>query len=119
VQGDVNDAQSIKDAVKTTDFAFIIVLCVATKLYKSSEIADALSKATDKTVKWVQIPEDQFRQDALPEDTTAMLEMFQQMAELGYHGPKSVEKVKQGGEETSGRLTTLEDCRERNPIKLE
>lgn len=94
-------------------------LCAATKLYRSSEIADALSRATGKTVKWVQISEDQFRQFVPPESATAMVEMFQYMDEFGYYGADTAEKIKLGAEQASEKLTTLEEYLERTPLILE
>jgi len=94
-------------------------LCAATKLYKSSEIADAMSKVTGKTIKWIQIPEEQFRQYAPPEAATAMVEMFQYIDDFGYYGQDTAEKVKRGAEQASGKLTTFEEYLGRTPIVLD
>lgn len=94
-------------------------LSAATKVYNMVEITESLSKATGKTVKYIQMPEEQFRGFMKPGMTTQRVEMFQFVEQFGYYGPDTAGKVKWSAEQARGKLSTLDDYLQKNPLNLD
>lgn len=95
------------------------VLYCATALYSFQEIADIMSKASGKSVVYTQLPKNIWR-SFLPETMryhiAEMLEYFQ---DYGYYGENTEEKVKWSAEQAYGKLATLDEYFQRNPLNLE
>ena len=91
----------------------------ATKLYSQTEVADIMSKATGKTVKHIQISVEEFRSH-LPESMRVIIsEMWQANGDFGYYGANQDKEVEWGCQQASGKLTTLEEYFQREPLKLD
>ena len=94
-------------------------IACATKAYTQQEIADAISKATGKTVKHIQIPVEKF-EGFLPEGSRTMIsEMWQHIRDDRYYGAEEDKELEFGHQQVTGRLTTFEEYLEREPLKLE
>jgi uncharacterized protein YbjT (DUF2867 family) len=91
----------------------------ATTFYSPDEIAAALSKATGKTVVYKQIPNEVF-QGYLPQGMDVeLLEMNRYVGEYEYYGVGQEKEVEWSTKQAMGKLTTLEEYLQKNPIKLE
>ena len=94
------------------------VVSAATGLYSFEEMARVLSRASGKTVAYQQVPREVFR-GFLPEAMAGEIcDMFSWIEEFGYYGPGTAEKVKETAALARGRLTTLEEYFEKNPLEL-
>ncbi|KIW05205.1 uncharacterized protein PV09_03749 [Verruconis gallopava] len=94
-------------------------IACAQGLYTQTEIAEILSAATGKSVKHVKIPVEQFASH-LPEGSRTMItEMMQYCGEFGYYGATQEEDVRWGAEQARGKLTSLAEYLEREPLKLD
>ncbi|KAI7974001.1 hypothetical protein EIK77_001643 [Talaromyces pinophilus] len=92
--------------------------CAAERLYSLEEIAALLSRATGKTVVYKQVTLEEFKNSItfapdLFADGFCFSEEFG-----GYWGPDSGKSVAWAIENTRGRLRTLEEYLEANPIQL-
>lgn len=94
------------------------VLCCATALYTFQEMADAMSKASGKTVVYKQLPEETWRGFLPPLMRDHIAEMLQYFEEYGYYGENTEEKVKWSAEQARGKLTTLDEYFQANRLKL-
>lgn len=93
-------------------------LSAATKLYSWSGITESLSKATGQTVRYVQMPVEQWRSFMPPDVADSLVEMRKYMDEFGYYGADTRAKVQWSAEQARGNLTTLDEYLQQNPISL-
>ena len=94
------------------------VLAAATKMYTYDEIVSVMSKVTGKTIKYEQLPDEIFKGFMPPHMAEPMVQMFQYMRDYGYYGANSEEQVGWSAKQARGKLTTLEEYLEREPLKL-
>ncbi|KAL8727587.1 MAG: hypothetical protein Q9181_005659 [Wetmoreana brouardii] len=85
------------------------VLCCSTAVYTFQQMADAMSKASGKTVIYRQLPEEVFRGFLPPLMRDHIAEMLLYFQEYGYYGEHTEEKVKWSADQARGKLTTLDD----------
>ncbi|KAF2436975.1 NmrA family transcriptional regulator [Tothia fuscella] len=91
----------------------------AVRTYSLNEIVEILSKATGKTVKYKQVPPEVYKK-FLPEGIAeAICQMHQFSTEFAYYGPEQAELVEWTVKQAKGKLTTLEEYLEKNPLDLE
>lgn len=95
------------------------VFDAATRLYKMQEIVEIMSKVTGKKIVHKQAPDDVFK-NFLPQATQEMyLQMLQYMRDYGYYGTNQKELVEWAAKQARGKLTTLEEYLQKEPLKLE
>ncbi|KAM0544512.1 hypothetical protein ACHAPJ_011806 [Fusarium lateritium] len=90
----------------------------ATKLYTMEEQAAIISKATNKTVKYVQAPADVYRSFLPPALQDELVEMMQFQEEFGYYGANTKAEVAWSVEHARGTPSTFEEYLSRNPLTL-
>ncbi|KAI4122516.1 MAG: hypothetical protein LQ338_005785 [Usnochroma carphineum] len=95
------------------------VLCCSTAVYTFQEMADAMSKASGKTVRYTQLPEDTWRGFLPPPMRDHVAEMLQYFQDYGYYGENTEGKVKWSAEQARGNLTTLDEYLKANPLSLQ
>lgn len=95
------------------------VVCAATRQYSMQEQAEIMSKASGKTVKYVQLSEDQMRSVLPPGYGDQLIEMMSYQHEFGYYGAETDELLKWSNEIAREKTTTFEEYLEKNPLKLE
>jgi len=91
--------------------------CAATALYNMEEIAAIMSKATDKTVVYKQIPLEDFKK-SLSFGADIFVKGSSYQEEFGYFGPDSKKLVAWAAENARGRLSTFEEYSEAHPLQL-
>jgi uncharacterized protein YbjT (DUF2867 family) len=92
--------------------------CTAAALYSLEEMATILSKATGKTIVCKQITLEDFK-NSLPFAPDLFVDGFSFHEEFGgYWGPDSKELFTWAAENVRGRLSTLEEYLEANPLQL-
>ena len=96
-----------------------VVLSCATRVYTMSEIAEIMSKATGKKVVVNTIPEDACRKFLRKGFEDAYVEMMCFMRDYGYYGKDMEQDVTWSAEQANGKLATLEEYLERNPLQLQ
>lgn len=94
------------------------VICAATRLYSMQEQAEILSKHTGKTVRYVQLTEEQMRGNLPPGYGDIIIEMMKYQDEFGYYGVETEELIRQGNQVARGKMATFEEYLERNPLVL-
>lgn len=94
------------------------VLCAATALYSITDIVDAMSKSSGKTVVYKQIPEENWRGFLPPTMKDHLAEMFLYIQDYGYYGENSEAKVRWSAEQAHGKLTTIDEYLKANPLQL-
>ncbi|KAG0017811.1 hypothetical protein BGZ81_010524 [Podila clonocystis] len=94
------------------------VISAATGLYSSDEVAQAISKATGKVVKYNQMPVDVFRSLMPPAVADDVVPMMQYIEDFGYYGSKTNEQLEWTARHARGKLTTFEEFLVNNPINL-
>ncbi|KAF8951043.1 hypothetical protein CPC16_009586 [Podila verticillata] len=94
------------------------IFYAATSVTSFEEIAETLSKATGKTIKYNQVPEEVFRGMLPPSIATRYMKMFLFFQDFGYYGPQTEELVAWTSKNVRGKLTTLEEFLAENPLKL-
>jgi len=99
-------------------FAGKTVAC-ATRLYTQTEVAEAMSKSSGKTVKHVQISLQEW-ESYIPETTRQMMsEMWQHIGDTGYYGAKQDEELEWGRQHEKGKLTEIDEYLKREPLVLD
>lgn len=94
------------------------VICAATRQYTMNEQAEIMSRITGKSIKYVQLTEDQMR-SVLPNGMQDLLiEMMNYQQEFGYYGAETDELLKQSNEIARGKMTTFEEYLQNNPLEL-
>ena len=93
--------------------------CAAQALYTFEDIAATLSKATGKTVVYKQIPEQEFKDTlGVPFMADLFAQGFSCQEEHGYFGLGTKRNVAWAAEQARGRLTSLEEFFQENPLQL-
>lgn len=94
------------------------IFCSASAVYTMTEITEAMSKVSGKTVKYVQIPEQAFREQIQWAGPMAdnLIEMMLYQQEFGYYGPKTKELVAWAVENARGKVNKLEEYLRKNPL---
>lgn len=95
------------------------VICAATRQYTMQEQAEILSKYTGKTVKYVQLSEDQMRSVLPPGYGDMLIEMMNYQHEFGYYGAETDELLRWSNEIARGKMATFEEYLQNNPLNLE
>jgi uncharacterized protein YbjT (DUF2867 family) len=94
--------------------------CAATKLYSLAEMCRIMSEKSGKTVKYVQLSEEDFRETVAgsPVGNYAdiLIEMMLYQQEFGYYGPQTEESVAWAVKNARGKVTTFEEYLEKHPI---
>ena len=91
----------------------------ATALYSYTEVAEIMSKASGKTVKYNQLPQQVYSGFLPPVMKDYMVDMFLWIQDYGYYGKHTKEEVEWTAKQARGKLTTLEEYFEKNPLNLE
>lgn len=96
-------------------------LRAATTWYTCEDMAQTMSKATGKTIKHKQIPDDVFKNFLPPHSADAILQLNQYNRDYHFFGDKAPdhEGVEWAAKQARGKLTTFEEYLEQNPLKLE
>ncbi|GKZ65977.1 hypothetical protein AnigIFM50267_010337 [Aspergillus niger] len=95
------------------------VLCCATALYSFEEIVETMSRVSEKTVTYREVPVEIWA-TYLPELMRGyIVDMFMLFRVYGYYGDGTEEKVKWSAEQARGDLTTLEEYLRKYPLNLE
>lgn len=94
------------------------VISAATALYSFTEIVDIMSKSSGKSVSYSQLPEQAWRSFLPPTMQDHIAEMMQFFQDYGYHGEDTEGKVAWSAEQAKGKLTTLEEYFQANPLQL-
>ena len=95
------------------------VFSAATSLYSYSEIVEAMSKSTGKTVNYKQLPLDVWKSFLPAESADYLVDMFLWIQDYGYYGPESKELVEWTAKQARGKLTTLEEYLVKSPLHLQ
>lgn len=90
----------------------------STTTYTFRETAEILSKMSGKTVSYIQIPIDQFKQRLPKEMADDLAEMCQFIEEYGYYGPDSKMQVDWAAAQARGKLSTFEEYLANHPLNL-
>ncbi|KAF9437923.1 hypothetical protein BGZ76_010553 [Entomortierella beljakovae] len=85
------------------------VLTAATEIKTFEEVAQVISKATGKTVKYSQIPESVYRGFLPPSMADELIDMLLFYQDFGYSGPRTRELVEETAKTARGKLTTFEE----------
>ncbi|KAF9895982.1 hypothetical protein BX616_008407 [Lobosporangium transversale] len=91
----------------------------ASGIYTFDQVAELISKATGKSVKYNQLPLNVFQELLPPPVSAQMIDMMLYIEEFGYYGSKTQELVKEGAEGARGKLNTFEEFLTKNPIQLQ
>ncbi|KAH6967627.1 hypothetical protein BKA56DRAFT_497170 [Ilyonectria sp. MPI-CAGE-AT-0026] len=93
-------------------------IAAAQGLYTWSEIAEAVSAASGKVVKFQAVPEETFK-GWLPEGLRDdLLDMYSLFRDYGYYGPTMKEDIEWGVKQAKGNLTSLEEFLRREHFQL-
>ena len=92
------------------------VVAGTTKLYTIEEIVEILSKASGKTVKYVQVPADTFRNFMPPIMAERIMQMMLYFQDVGYYGPQTKQVVEASPQKARGKPNTFEEYLANNPV---
>lgn len=95
------------------------VFSAATGLYTFTEVVEAMSKVSGKTVTYQQIPLDAWRGFLPPAMVDYMTDMFTWIRDYGYFGGKTGEEVQWTAGQAKGKLTGLEEYLTKHPLNFE
>ena len=95
------------------------VFSSSTGLYSYSEVVEAMSKASGKTVTYSQLPLNVWSSFLPAESKDYLVDMFLWMQDYGYYGPQTEELVDWTAKQARGKLTTLEEYLAKNPLPLQ
>lgn len=91
--------------------------CASERLYTLPEVAEMMSKATEKRVVYEQVSVEEFTAP-FPFAKDVFAEGFSFPEEFGYYGPESEGLVRWAGENARGRLVGFEEFLRGNPLVL-
>ena len=96
-------------------------LRAATAWYTCEEMARIMSKVLGRTIKHKQIPDEVFKGFLPPRAADTVLQLHQYNRDYHYYGDKAPDRegVAWAAKQARGKLTTLEEFLEKNPLKLE
>ncbi|KAF9914803.1 hypothetical protein FBU30_002367 [Linnemannia zychae] len=95
------------------------VFSAATRFYTYDEIAQALSKATGKTVKYHQLPAEVFKSFLTPGSGDTVVGVLQYIQDFGYYGPQGAELVEWSAQNARGKLSTFDEFLARHKYTLQ
>ncbi|KAI1305159.1 hypothetical protein EDD11_005020 [Mortierella claussenii] len=95
------------------------VFSAATKLYTHNQVAHEISRTSGKKVKYQQLPVEVYKGFLPPIAADYIVDMMLYMEEFGYYGPQTKELVKWAADNARGKVTTLEEYFDQNPIQLQ
>ena len=95
------------------------VFSAATRLYSYSEVVEAMSKATGKTVQYKQLPLEVWSGFLPAESKDYLVDMFLWIQDYGYYGPQTAELVDWTAKQARGKLTTLDEYLVKCPLHLQ
>ena len=81
----------------------------ASELRSFDYVAETMSKATGKTIRYIQVPEVRFKELFPPDTADVYVNMFLYYQDFGYYGPGTKEQVEWAVKNARGKLTTLEE----------
>lgn len=90
-------------------------------IYKMTDCAARISKLTGKTVKYMQLSEEQFKANCPPtmaSFTDELILFVGFSSDFGFYGPDLKKKVQQTREQVEDKLTTIEGYFEKHPLNL-
>ncbi len=93
--------------------------CAATKLYSLADMCRIMSEKSGKTVKYVQLSKEKFREaltGQVGNYADSLIEMMSYQQDFGYYGPKTEELVAWAVKNARGKVTTFEEYLEKHPI---
>ena len=93
----------------------------ATAWYTCEDMARTMSKVTGKTINHKQVPDDVFKGFLPPHSSDTILQLQQYNRDYHYYGDKTPDRegVQWAAKQARGKLTTLEEYFEQNPLKLD
>jgi hypothetical protein len=94
------------------------VFSAATKLHTLDEVAQAISMATEKVVKYKQMSVDDFKRLMPPVAADNVVLAMKYIEDFGYYGSNTMELVEWSVRHARGKLTTLEEFFVKNPVNL-
>jgi uncharacterized protein YbjT (DUF2867 family) len=94
------------------------VFCSASAVYTMTEIAEIMTKISGKTVKFEQVPVEDFRQNLrVPGPyVEGLIEMMLFQQDFGYYGPGTKELVTWAALNARGKVHTFEEYLTDNPL---
>ncbi|KAG0305079.1 hypothetical protein BGZ99_002215 [Dissophora globulifera] len=95
------------------------VFSAATRFYTYDEIAQELSKATGKIVKYHQLPVEVFKSFLPPGSGDTVVGMMQYIQDVGYYGPQGAELVEWSAQNARGKLPTFDEFLARQKYTLQ
>ena len=94
------------------------VMYAASGLWTFTQVAEAISKASGKTVKYKQIPVDVFKGFLPPHTAPLLVQMNQLIDDPGYFGPQTKELVEWTLKQMKEKPTSFEEFLEKNPLPM-
>ena len=95
-------------------------VAASSELNTFAEVARLVGEATGKTVRYMQIPEEQFRGFLPPDAADSFVNMLRWFESPGYYGPSTREDVEWAIKNAAlGKLTSIEEYLSKNPPKLD
>lgn len=94
------------------------LLNAAGELRSYGEIAELLSKKTGKTVSYKRLEVEEFRKALPPPVANMVVNMFLFNEEFGYYGPEMKQEVAWSLEQARGKVVTLEEYLNKEPLTL-
>ncbi|KFY34773.1 hypothetical protein V494_06492 [Pseudogymnoascus sp. VKM F-4513 (FW-928)] len=94
-------------------------VAAATEDYTMNELAEIMSRASGKTVRYNQVPEQVYRGFLPPTMVDDLVDMALYFQDFGYYGPNSNELVSLAPQKASTKPTTFEEFFMQNPLVLD
>ncbi|EDK36288.2 hypothetical protein PGUG_00386 [Meyerozyma guilliermondii ATCC 6260] len=88
-------------------------------VYKVEDIVARIAKVSGKTITYHQATVEQFKENVPPflkPFADVLNDFFQLIVEFGYYGPDSKKQVDNWSKQAHGKLTTIEEFFEKNPL---
>jgi hypothetical protein len=85
------------------------VLAAASCIHSLEEVAQILSRVSGKTVKYVQMPEEKFREFCPPAGADGIVNMFWFIQHCGYYGADTEKVVEWSIQQVKGKLVSIEE----------
>jgi hypothetical protein len=99
-------------------FAGKAVAC-ATEMYTQTQVAEAMSRSSGKTIRHVQVPLEEW-ESHVPDGIRKMIsEMWQYIGDIGYYGAKQQDELEWGRQQAKGKLTDIDEYLKREPLLLD
>jgi uncharacterized protein YbjT (DUF2867 family) len=85
------------------------VLAAASCIHSFEDVVRILSEVSGKTVRYVEMPEEKFREFCPPGGADSIINMFWFIQELGYYGAETEKLVEWSVQQVKGKLVSLEE----------